>query len=66
MTTWQEAKRKDIERTFGVLQGKFQWIARPIQLLVQLEDISKRLGTCLILHNMTVSDRVMGEVGVLY
>ena len=65
MTLWQESKRKDIERAFGVLQGKFQWIARPIHLM-KLADISKRVGTCLILHNMTVSDRIMGEVGLRY
>lgn len=65
MTTWQEACRKDIERAFGVLQGKFQWIARPIHLM-KVEDISNRVATCLILHNMTVSDRVMKEVGVRY
>ena len=66
MTGWQEATRKDIERAFGAaLQAKFQWIARPIHLM-KLEDISKRVATCLILHNMTVSDRVMGEVGVCY
>ncbi len=32
-TGWQESARKDIERAFGVLQLKFQWIARPTLLL---------------------------------
>ncbi len=65
-TEWQESARKDIERAFGVLQAKFQWIARPIHLH-KLNDISNRVGTCLILHNMCVSDRVMeGDVRATY
>ena len=65
-TKWQEAARKDIERAFGVLQSKFQWIARPIHLY-DLGDISNRVGTCLILHNMCVSDRIMdGDVHARY
>ena len=63
---WQEACRKDIERAFGVLQCKFQFIARPI-LLHKLKHICKRVATCMILHNMCVSDRVMdGDVRALY
>ena len=56
---WQEGARKDIERAFGVLQSKFQFIARPIHLY-QTDDIAMRVATCMILHNMCVSDRVMG------
>ena len=55
---WQEATRKDTERAFGVLQLKFQFVARPTQLH-KLGDISSRVGACLTLHNMCVSDRVM-------
>ena len=62
---WQEAVRKDIERAFGVLKGQWQVLFRPI-LLHQTEDISKRASACFILHNMCVSDRVMGDVTVLY
>jgi hypothetical protein len=58
MTSWQEGARKDIERAFGILQSKFQWIARPIHLL-SLSDISNRVAACLILHNILVSDRIM-------
>ena len=58
-TKWQEATRKDIERGFGVLQRCFQFTARPIQGHF-LKGIGNRLRTCLILHNMIVSDRVMG------
>ena len=39
---------------------KFQYMARPI-FDMEMKYISKRVGTCLILHNMCVSDRVMGD-----
>ena len=55
---WQESTRKDIERAFGVMQGQWQWLSRPITLF-QLKDIAARVRTCMILHNMNVSDRVM-------
>jgi Plant transposon protein len=64
-TQWQEATRKDIERAFGVLKGTFQFLERPI-LLMDLKQISMRVTTCIILHNILVSDRVMGECGVTY
>ena len=57
-TQWQEAVRKDIERAFGLLQGKFQCMARPFHQL-SLDVLANRVGACLILHNMCVSDRVM-------
>jgi hypothetical protein len=65
LTQWQESSRKDIESTFGVLEGMFQFLDRPI-LLMDLKQISLRVTTCIILHNMLVSDRVMGQCGVLY
>jgi hypothetical protein len=66
MTAWQEGARKDIERAFGILQAKWQWIARPIHLH-NLTDISNRVAACLILHNMLVSDRIMdGDVNARY
>ena len=64
-TAWQEACRKDIERAFGVLKGKFQFMDRPIHLH-RLEDIAMRVSCCLILHNILVSDRVMGSVHERY
>jgi hypothetical protein len=64
-TQWQEAVRKDIERAFGVLKGTFQFLERPI-LLMDLKQISNRVITCLILHNILVSDRVMRDCGVTY
>jgi Plant transposon protein len=64
-TEWQEAVRKDIERAFGVLQGKWQCMARPIHFH-KLELISSMVTCVLILHNMCVSDRVMGDVNARY
>ena len=57
-TAWQESARKDIERGFGVLKAKFQFVSRPI-MLRELDLIANRMATCLILHNMCVRDRVM-------
>ena len=57
-TKWQEAVRKDIERAYGVLKGRFQFLERPI-LLMDLNDIASRVSTCLVLHNILVADRIM-------
>ena len=65
-TAWQEAARKDIERAFGVLQCRFQVMARPF-LGHCLNKISRVVSSCLIMHNMCVSDRVMdGDVYARY
>jgi Plant transposon protein len=65
-TKWQESSRKDIERAFGVLKGKWQCLERP-QYFIELDHISSRVCSCLILHNMCVSDRVMdGDVRLRY
>ena len=57
---WQESARKDIERAFGVLQGEFKVLSKPMQAL-QPDVIGAIMSTCLICHNMNVEDRVMGE-----
>lgn len=57
---WQESARKDIERAFGVLQCRFQWLQRPVHTM-DLQTISNRVACCLILHNICVSDRVMDQ-----
>ena len=63
---WQEACRKDIERAFGILQGKFQCMARPFHQW-DLERLTNRVACCLVLHNMCVADRVMeGDVRAKY
>jgi hypothetical protein len=65
-TAWQEAAGKDIELAFGVLQCRFQMMARPF-LGHCLEKISRVVSSCLIMHNMCVSDRVMdGDVCAKY
>lgn len=64
-TAWQEACRKDIERAFGVLQAKWQCVARPMHQ-IELQNVGARMAACLILHNMCVSDRVMGDVRANY
>ena len=64
-TEWQEAVRKDIERAFGVLQGRFQALATPI-VLMDLTVIANLCSSSLILHNMCASDRLMGDVRARY
>jgi hypothetical protein len=64
-TAWQEGARKDIERAFGILQSKWQCLARPMHQ-INLEQIGARMTCCMILHNMCVSDRIMGDVMARY
>ncbi len=54
---WQESARKDVERGFGILQSKYRFIARPIELhhLAEIDDL---IVTCIIMHNMMVHYRV--------
>jgi hypothetical protein len=59
-TKWQESARKDIERAFGVLQCRFKAIAYPIHFINQ-DSIYHMAACCLILHNMLVQERVMGN-----
>lgn len=54
--TMQEAARKDIERTFGGLQGKWHILAIPCRLWA-LHDIRRIMYACIVLHNMVVEDR---------
>jgi len=49
---------------FGIMKAQWQFLARPITLM-GLEDIGRRVYCCLILHNMNVTDRVMGDVKML-
>ena len=60
-TKWQESCRKDIERAFGVLQGKFRIVANPMYAF-NLDYLAETVYCCLILHNMCVEERVMGEI----
>uniref|UniRef100_A0A0D3BEL7 DDE Tnp4 domain-containing protein n=1 Tax=Brassica oleracea var. oleracea TaxID=109376 RepID=A0A0D3BEL7_BRAOL len=51
----QEATRKDVERTFGVLQARFAIVRNPVKTL-EKEKIGKIMRACIILHNMIVED----------
>jgi hypothetical protein len=64
-TKWQETVRKDVERLCRVLKGTWQFLAHPINSR-SVDDISGRVHHCLLLHNMCVTDRVMGDVCTRY
>lgn len=50
---YQEAKRKDIERAFGGLKGKFGIIRNPCRYYAK-SDMKAIMRACLIMHNMCV------------
>ena len=62
LSTAKEAARKDVERTFGVLQGKWHILSRPSRLWRKqsMKDIMK---CCVILHNMMVEYRDEEDAG---
>ena len=62
---WQESVRKDIERCFGVMKRQWKFLAHPIEI-VDLDRIAGRVYTILVLHNMNVTARIMGDVRTLY
>nr|XP_043626212.1 uncharacterized protein LOC122597710 [Erigeron canadensis] len=51
----QETARKDVERAFGVLKGKWKILDRPLRLWTK-EKIGKVVAACTILHNMIIKD----------
>ncbi|XP_021774646.1 uncharacterized protein LOC110738554 [Chenopodium quinoa] len=51
----QEAKRKDVERAFGVLQARFAIIRNPA-LARDASMLEKIMIACIIMHNMIVED----------
>ena len=62
---WQELVWKDVERAFGILKSQWKFVEHRIYLL-DLSKISLRMNSCLILHNILVTDRVMGSCELLY
>ncbi len=52
--------RKDIERAFGNLKILWKFVCHPIEIW-SLNDIADCITTWLILHNIVVADRVMGD-----
>ncbi|XP_041026982.1 uncharacterized protein LOC121267187 [Juglans microcarpa x Juglans regia] len=51
----QESTRKDVERAFGVLQGRFAIVHRPARFF-RPEVLKDILYACIILHNMIVEE----------
>jgi hypothetical protein len=51
----QEAARKDIERTFGVLQARFAIVRGPSRFWDK-ETLRDIMTTCVIMHNMIIED----------
>ncbi|GKA65442.1 ALP1-like protein [Tanacetum coccineum] len=51
----QEAARKDIERAFGVLQGRWGIIRQPARAM-QINILKRIMYCCIILHNMILKD----------
>lgn len=51
----QEAVRKDVEQTFGVLQSRWATVKGPTRLLYS-DCIADLMYTCIIMHNMIVEN----------
>ena len=52
----QESARKDIERAFGVLQGRWRIISQPARAWT-INKLRRVIHTCIILHNMILEDQ---------
>lgn len=52
---YQESARKDVERAFGVLQGRWHIIKNPARAH-SVNKLRRIMYTCIILHNMNVED----------
>nr|XP_043625994.1 uncharacterized protein LOC122597469 [Erigeron canadensis] len=59
---YQEAARKDVERAFGVLQGRWQIVEQQARAY-SVNKVKRIMLCCVILHNMIVEDngRVITE-----
>ncbi len=53
----QEAARKDVERSFGVLHARFHIIRRPCRFM-KLDSLQRVMKACVILHNKIVADEI--------
>ncbi len=56
----QEAKRKDVERGFGVQKKIRFFLQHPFQMY-EVDDIAEIVYCCFILHNMAVEERVIEQ-----
>ncbi|XP_071688859.1 uncharacterized protein [Rutidosis leptorrhynchoides] len=52
---FQESARKDVERTFGVLQGRFVILKYPARS-IRFNKLREYMNTCILLHNMIQED----------
>nr|XP_043638735.1 uncharacterized protein LOC122609823 [Erigeron canadensis] len=52
---YQESARKDVERAFGVLQGRWAILTHPSRSF-SVNKIRRTMYACVILHNMIVED----------
>ncbi|XP_071715295.1 uncharacterized protein [Rutidosis leptorrhynchoides] len=51
----QAATRKDVERTFGILQGHYHILQQPARVY-SINVMKQMMYTCVILHNIIVED----------
>ncbi|XP_071699219.1 protein ALP1-like [Rutidosis leptorrhynchoides] len=51
----QSAARKDVERTFGILQGRWHILQQPAKAY-SVNVMKQMMYTCIILHNIIVED----------
>ena len=56
----------DIERAFDNLKIIWKIVSHPIEIWSLLDNTAIRITTTLILHNVVVSDRMMGDVNMRY
>ena len=63
--TAQEAKRKDIERAFGILQARFHILTSGCRLWDR-HEMSNIIRTCVILHNLTIDYEMKHNVDSTY
>ncbi|XP_071727102.1 uncharacterized protein [Rutidosis leptorrhynchoides] len=60
---FQEAARKDVERAFGVLQGRWTILKHPTRPY-SINKICRIMYTCVILHNMVTEDNERNICGL--
>ncbi|GKA28210.1 putative nuclease HARBI1 isoform X2 [Tanacetum coccineum] len=62
-----ESARKDVERAFGVLQGRWRIIAQPARAWT-VNKLRRIMYTCIILHNMILKNQryAISEAGEIY
>ena len=55
-TKCQEDARKDVERAFGMLQGRWEIVKNPMRKW-DLDSILDIMIACIIMHNMIIEDK---------